>query len=158
MSAKILSIASIFIKLLKLVLNFIALLLYRLGYDGMFLGVGGTWNINENKDPSAEVFASGIMVGYLVYTCISLVGMCLHQPKTITDVIMNFIGLFVWMAVGAIAIQYWMGYQSEYKYIHMSTEKQKGLAVGALCVLSGTAYLLDTVVSFLSYAAARNKY
>lgn len=37
---------------------------------------------------------------------------------------MNVIGIFMWLAVGATALHYWHGYQSEHKYIHVSSERQ----------------------------------
>lgn len=55
------------------VLNIIILVLYRTGYNGEFLGVGGTWNLNEEKNPDAEIVASGVIVGYLIYTLVQTV-------------------------------------------------------------------------------------
>lgn len=55
------------------VLNIIILVLYRTGYNGEFLGVGGTWNLNEEKNPDAEIVASGVIVGYLIYTLVQVV-------------------------------------------------------------------------------------
>jgi len=43
------TIATIFIKIFKLLLNIIALVLYSTGDGGYFLGVAGTWNLNEEK-------------------------------------------------------------------------------------------------------------
>lgn len=37
---------------------------------------------------------------------------------------MNVVGIFMWLAVGATALHYWIGYQSEYKYSHVATERQ----------------------------------
>lgn len=37
---------------------------------------------------------------------------------------MNFVGMFMYIAVGAIALHYWFGYQSEHKYVHVSSERQ----------------------------------
>lgn len=59
--------------LLFQVLNIIILILYRTGYNGEFLGVGGTWNLNEEKNPDAEIVASGVIVGYLIYTLVQVV-------------------------------------------------------------------------------------
>lgn len=58
------------------VLNLIILILYRTGFSGGFLGVGGTWNLNEEKNPDAEIVASGIFVGYFIYTCVSIISLC----------------------------------------------------------------------------------
>lgn len=44
--------------------------------------------------------------------------------STFTDIVMNIIGIFMWLAVGATALHYWHGYQSEHKYIHVSSERQ----------------------------------
>lgn len=54
------------------VLNLIILVLYRTGYGGEFLGVGGTWNLNEEKNPDAEIVASGVFVGFFIYTAVTL--------------------------------------------------------------------------------------
>lgn len=55
------------------VLNLIILILYRTGYGGDFLGVGGTWNLNEEKSPDAEIVASGVFVGFFIYTAVQLI-------------------------------------------------------------------------------------
>lgn len=54
-------------------LNIIVLILYRTGYGGQFLGVGGTWNLNEEKNPDVEIIASGVFVGYFLYTTVILI-------------------------------------------------------------------------------------
>ncbi|XP_067007326.1 protein snakeskin [Anabrus simplex] len=148
-------IASIFIKVLKLIMNLIILVLYRVGYDGRFLGVGGTWNLNEEKNPDAEIVASGVLVGFFIYTLVVLISYCFgttEQKKTLVEIIMNFVGTFMFIAVGGTALHYWHGYQSEHKYTHVSEERQVGLAVGSLCVLSGAVYLLDTILAFIHYS------
>ena len=68
------------------------------------------------------------------------------------EIIMNFVGCFMWIAVGGTALHYWHGYQSEHKYTTFSSEREVGLAVGSLCVLAGAVYLLDTVLSFLHFS------
>lgn len=40
------------------------------------MGVGGTWNLNEEKNPDAEIVASGVFVGYFIYTAVSLISLC----------------------------------------------------------------------------------
>lgn len=55
------------------VLNIVILILYRTGYGGDFLGVGGTWNLNEEKSPDAEIVASGVIVGFMIYTSVQLI-------------------------------------------------------------------------------------
>jgi hypothetical protein len=63
------------------VLNIIVLTLYRTGYGGDFLGVGGTWNLNEEKNTDAEIFASGIIVGYLIYNTVQLIAYLFGTTK-----------------------------------------------------------------------------
>ncbi|KAF2893912.1 hypothetical protein ILUMI_12255 [Ignelater luminosus] len=152
------TVGSVMLKIIKLALNLIILILYRTGYSGQFLGVGATWNLNEEKNPDAEIVASGVFVGYFIYTMVSLVSYCFataDHKNTFTDILMNFIGIFMWIAVGATALHYWHGYQPVHRYIHVTSEREVGLALGALCVLSGAAYLLDTVLSTLHFI--RNK-
>ncbi|CAD6241366.1 GSCOCG00002692001-RA-CDS [Cotesia congregata] len=151
----VVSVGSISIKVLKLVMNLIILILYRTGYGGEFLGVGGTWNLNEDKSPDAEIVASGVFVGFFIYTSVVLMTYCFNSTehkKSLVEIIMNIVGMFMFLAVGGTALHYWHGYQSEHKYIHVATERQIGLAVGSLCVLEGAAYLLDTLLSFYEFA------
>lgn len=58
------------------VVNIIVLILYRTGYGGDFLGVGGTWNLNEEKNADAEIVASGVFVGFMIYTSVQLITFC----------------------------------------------------------------------------------
>lgn len=61
-------------------------MLYRTGYRGGFLGVGGTWNLNEEKNPDAEIVASGVFVGFFIYTVVILISYGFgsnHQKKTL---------------------------------------------------------------------------
>lgn len=66
------SVRPIHIDLHLQVLNLVIILLYRFGYAGEFLGVGGTWNLNEEKSADAEIIASGVFVGFFVYTGVQL--------------------------------------------------------------------------------------
>jgi len=153
--AEFATIATIFIKVLKLVINIIVLILYRVGNDGRFLGVGGTWNLNEEKNPDAEIVASGVFVGFFIYTLVTLITFCFgttEHKKSLVEIIMNFVGCFMWLAVGGTALHYWHGYMSEHKFKTFTSERDVGLAVGSLCVLSGAIYLLDTVLSFLHFS------
>lgn len=143
----------------------IILVLYRTGYGGYFLGAGGTWNLNEVKDPNVEIVASGVFVGFIIYTAVSLVSYCFatgehkkyvymitnrNGPKmpsygtpdhidglytnfnrfsfvffsTFVDIMMNTVGIFMWLAVGAVALHYWHGYLSEQRFIYASAERQ----------------------------------
>ncbi|KAG5895926.1 hypothetical protein JTB14_016330 [Gonioctena quinquepunctata] len=152
------TVGTIAIKLLKLVLNIIILVLYRTGFNGGFLGVGGTWNLNEEKNPDAEIVASGVFVGYMIYTLVTLISLCFasgDHKNNFTDVLMNIVGVFLWIAVGATALHYWHGYLAEHKYVHVDSERSVGLAVGSLCVLNGAAYLIDSVLSVIFILKAK---
>lgn len=52
------------------------LILYRVGYAGDFLGIGGTWNLNEEKNADSEIVASGVFVGFFIYTAVQLITYC----------------------------------------------------------------------------------
>ncbi|XP_018333785.1 protein snakeskin [Agrilus planipennis] len=158
MASNIATVGSVVIKILKLVINLIILVLYRTGYSGYFLGVGGTWNLNEEKNPDVEIVASGVFVGYMIYTAVTIISFCFASADhkyTFTDLLMNAVGVFMWTAVGATALHYWIGYQNEHRFIHVSSERQVGIALGALCIISGAVYLLDTVLSGIHFV--RNK-
>lgn len=75
------------------VLNLIILILYRTGYGGEFLGVGGTWNLNEDKNPDAEIVASGVFVGFFIYTSVVLVSYCFgnteHKKTLVVSIILT---------------------------------------------------------------------
>ncbi|XP_066153409.1 protein snakeskin isoform X1 [Euwallacea fornicatus] len=152
------TVGTVSLKFLKLAINIICLYLYRTGTDGTFLGVGGTWNMAENKNADAEIFASGVFIGYLIYTFVSLVALCFaagDHKNTFTDILMNIVGLFLWIAVGATALHYWHGYLSEHKYTYVNSERQVGLALGSLCVLNGAVYLVDSVISVIFLIKAK---
>ncbi|XP_049869608.1 uncharacterized protein LOC126369293 [Pectinophora gossypiella] len=148
------TIATIVVKAFKIVLNIVILVLYRTGFNGEFLGVGGTWNLNEEKNPDAEIVASGVIVGYLIYTLVQVVtylfGTTEHK-RAMSEIVMNFVGVFLWIAVGAVALHYWGGYQGEHQFQFVFAERQVGLAVGALCVIQGAVYLLDTALSVIHF-------
>ncbi|KAG8223352.1 hypothetical protein J437_LFUL001230 [Ladona fulva] len=152
--ASVHTIGSIVIKVVKLVMNLIILVLYRTGYGGQFLGVGGTWNLNEEKNPDAEIVASGVFVGFFLYTTAVLISYCFgdtEHKKTMVEIIMNVVGTFMFVAVGGTALHYWHGYQNENKYKLVDTERSVGLALGSLCVFEGATYLMDTVFSFIAF-------
>lgn len=75
------------------IINIIILILYRTGYKGEFLGVGGTWNLNEDKNPDAEIVASGVMVGFFIYTSVVLITYCFgstyHKKTLVVRSILN---------------------------------------------------------------------
>lgn len=152
------TVGTVVLKLLKLTLNVIIIVLYRTGSDGTFLGVGGTWNLAERKNADAEIFASGVFIGYAIYTFTSLVALCFasgDHKNTFTDILMNIVGVFLWVAVGATALHYWHGYLAEHKYTYVNSERQVGLALGSLCVLNGAAYLVDSVLSVIFIIKAK---
>ncbi|XP_030752115.1 protein snakeskin isoform X2 [Sitophilus oryzae] len=152
------TIASIIVKIVKLVLNLIIIIIYRVGFQGDFLGVGGTWNLYEDKNSDVEIIASGVFVGYMVYNIVSLISMCFadsENKSTFTDILMNIVGIFLWVAVGATALHYWHGYLAEHKYTYVNSERQVGLALGSLCVLNGAAYLVDSVLSVIFIIKAK---
>lgn len=72
------------------VLNIIVLILYRVGYDGRFLGVGGTWNLNEEKNPDTEIVASGVFVGFLIYTIVTLISFCFGTTEHKKSLVVSF--------------------------------------------------------------------
>lgn len=63
------------------VINFVVLMLYRFGLAGDFLGVGGTWNLNEEKSADAEIVASGVFVGFFIYTAVQLIAYMFGTTK-----------------------------------------------------------------------------
>lgn len=63
------------------VINFVVLMLYRFGLAGEFLGVGGTWNLNEEKSADAEIVASGVFVGFFIYTAVQLIAYMFGTTK-----------------------------------------------------------------------------
>lgn len=65
---------------------------------------------------------------------------------------MNIVGTCMWIAVGGTAIHYWHGYLTDHDFVHVTAERQVGLALGALCLLSGALYLVDTVLAFIHFA------
>uniref|UniRef100_A0A6M2DHE4 Putative ryanodine receptor-like protein phlebotomus papatasi n=1 Tax=Xenopsylla cheopis TaxID=163159 RepID=A0A6M2DHE4_XENCH len=149
------TVASIVLKILKLVLNLIILIIYRTGYSGQFLGIGGTWNLNEEKNADVEIVASGVFVGFFLYTSVQLMTFCFGTTKhkrELSDIIMNIVGTFMWLAVGGTGLHYWNGYMNEHHNQQITSEREVGLALGSLCVLSGACYLLDTVLAFVHFS------
>lgn len=67
------------------------------------------------------------------------------------DVIMNFFGTVLYVAVGGIALHYWIGYRPTNHYRSVTSEQGIGITVGILCVISGAIYLIDTVLSFIHF-------
>lgn len=69
---------------------------------------------------------------------------------------MNFIGAFMWVAVGGTALHYWKGYMADHDFLYTNTERQVGLALGSLCVISAALYVIDTVLAFVHFAKGDN--
>jgi len=142
---------SLLIKVLKLIFNLAALIMYRVGDGGYFLGVGGTWNLNEEKTAESEIIASGILVGFFIYTAVSLVAFLFgptdYFKRGVSDTIMNCIGAFMWIAIGGTALHYWHAYVSERDYPEFTGERAVGLAMGSMCVFTSILYIADTVVA-----------
>ncbi|XP_023173173.2 protein snakeskin [Drosophila hydei] len=155
------TIGSIFIKALKLIINLVVIFLYRWGDGGEFLGIGGTWNLNEEKSADAEIVASGVMVGFIIYTgCHTIAyffGTTKHKGE-LCDTIMNVVGTFMWIAVGGVALHYWKGYMSDEGFLYVNSERQVGIAMGSLCVVEGALYLLDTVLACIHYSKGDTDY
>lgn len=111
-------------------LNVIILILYRFGYGGDFLGIGGTWNLNEEKSPDAEIIASGVYVGFLIYTSVQLFtylfGTTKHK-RELSDTIMNVVGVLLWLGVAGTALHYWHGYQAPHDYTAAASERMVSL-------------------------------
>lgn len=108
------------------ILNIVILVLYRFGYGGDFLGIGGTWNLNEEKSPDAEIIASGVFVGYLIYTIVQLFtylfGTTKHK-RELSDTIMNVVGVLLWLGVAGAALHYWHGYQPVHDFAAAASER-----------------------------------
>lgn len=154
------------------------MILYRFGYGGDFLGIGGTWNLNEEKSPDAEIIASGVYVGYLIYTSVQLFtylfGTTKHK-RELSDTIMNVVGVLLWLGVAGTALHYWHGYQALHDFTAASSERmvsvisvepfdhhieiyvfQVGLIMGYLTLLTAALYLADSVLAFIHYAKHEN--
>ncbi|XP_077286246.1 protein snakeskin-like [Arctopsyche grandis] len=154
MSSSVKSVRSIILKICKLVLNLITLILYRVGFKGNLLGIGGTWNLNDDKSADAEIVASGVFVGYFIYTTIQIISDCFRpedSKRQLTDVLMSFVGIFMWFAVGGAAIHYWSGYGTEDLHWQNYAERKVGLALGSLCIVNGLVYFVDTVLAVVDY-------
>lgn len=71
------------------IINLVILILYRTGYGGEFLGVGGTWNLNEEKNPDAEIVASGVFVGFFIYTAVILISYAFGTTQQKRTLVVN---------------------------------------------------------------------
>jgi hypothetical protein len=60
------------------------------GNDGRFLGVGGTWNLNEEKNPDAEIVASGVFVGFFIYTLVTVISFCFGTTDQKKSLVVSF--------------------------------------------------------------------
>lgn len=53
--------------------------------------------------------------------CVSVV---LNFHRELSDTIMNFVGAFMWVAVGGTALHYWNGYLADHDFLHVASERQ----------------------------------
>jgi hypothetical protein len=108
-------------------LNIVIIILYRTGFGGEFLGIGGIWNLNEEKSADSEIFASGVMVIFLIYTTVQLMTHpCANDEehkRNLSDTIMNVVGILLWLAVGGTALHYWASYVPEHDFLHVVSER-----------------------------------
>ncbi|KAK6643318.1 hypothetical protein RUM43_004823 [Polyplax serrata] len=145
------TIGSIVAKVIKIILIMIILILYRVGHNGKFLGVGGTFNLNEEKSADVEILASGVFVGFLVYNLSVLFTYILTGERIINDCIMNTLGTFLWIAVAGTALHYWDNYAKQHEYEVTGNERSSGLALGSLCVFTAAVHFVDTGFSAKLY-------
>lgn len=61
---------------------------------------------------------------YLVVLFSSLIIMYGIFSSALGDIVMNFVGVFLWIAVGAVALHYWGGYQGEHQFQFVFAERQ----------------------------------
>ena len=82
--------------------------------------------MNEEKSPDAEIIASGVFVGYFIYTSVQLIAFMFGTTKhkrELSDTIMNVVGVLLWMGVGGMALHYWTGYLPEHDFANVATER-----------------------------------
>lgn len=82
--------------------------------------------MNEEKSPDAEIVASGILVGYFIYTSVQLIAYFFREDKEhreLSDTIMNVVGVLLWVGVGATALHYWVGYVPDYDMLVVTSER-----------------------------------
>lgn len=151
------TIATIVIKIAKLVLNIFVLILYRFGYGGDFLGVGGTWNMNEEMSQTAEIIASGVIVGYLIYSSCHIFGYLFGPSKhkrELSDTIMVVFGFLLWTGVAGTSLHYWHGYPREFD--EYAPHVVLGLLMSYMMVVVAILYLVDAILAFMHYAKNEN--
>lgn len=49
---------------------------------------------------------------------------CYFFNRELSDTIMNFVGAFMWVAVGGTALHYWNGYLADHDFLHVASERQ----------------------------------
>ncbi|CAB0035470.1 unnamed protein product [Trichogramma brassicae] len=146
------SILNLVLKGVKLVLGVIIVILYRTGSNGDFLGVGGTWNLNEEKSPDSEIVASGVIVGFLIYGFAILLAALLggkDHEDSIVDAIMNIAGGILYLAVAGTCLHYWHGFIAD-RNLEDSTERVIGLTLGSLCVFQALFHLIDGALTCIN--------
>lgn len=72
----------------------------------------------------------------------------ISDSRSLSDVVMNFVGVFMWLAVGAIALHYWGGYQGEHQFQFVFAERQVSLYC-FVSSLTGYLTLVNSVNNFI---------
>lgn len=110
------------------------------------MGVGGTWNLNEEKSADAEIIASGVYVGFLIYTCVQLFtylfGTTKHK-RELSDTIMNVVGTLLWLGVAGTALHYWHGYQAPHDFANLASERMVSVKIPIIFAQVFNLYILD---------------
>ncbi|KAL0278884.1 UNVERIFIED_CONTAM: hypothetical protein PYX00_000566 [Menopon gallinae] len=143
-------ILSLIVKILKFILTLIILVLYRAGDHGEFLGVGGTFELYEDKTVDVEILASGVIVGYMLYNLSVMISYAVAKERlanVIQDCLMNIIGIFLWMGVAGSALHYWHSAKDEWRTREIGSERDAGLAMGSFCVFNGLLHIVDAALS-----------
>lgn len=58
--------------------------------------------------------------------------MVLNFNRELSDTIMNFVGAFMWVAVGGTALHYWNGYLADHDFLHVASERQVSFQLNCL--------------------------
>merc|ERR1712110_473051 len=115
--------------------------------------------MGSNSDPNidAENLGNSTLVAYLVIIIGYIVDGREFIQESILEPIWNFIGTFMFMASGVVAIMTWQG-ETRAKVTSSSalTEREynrdidAGLAMGAMCIIIGIFYMCDFFVSYFA--------
>lgn len=66
---------------------------------------------------------------------LKLIILSLAWPSELSDTLMNFVGAFMWIAVGGTTLHYWNGYMQNHDYLHVSSERHVSHARSTLSKL-----------------------